>query len=82
MVEKKEVLNFIRKKCQEEGVETKPRIVEMARDLNAKEDDIIEIVKDMESDGLIEYVSSAPSESHICPVDLDRIFKDTLYEDR
>ncbi len=80
MVEKKEVLNFIRKKCKEEGVETKPRIVEMARDLNAKEDDIIEIVKDMESDGLIEYVSSAPSESHICPVDLDRIFKDTLYE--
>lgn len=82
MVEKKDVLNFIRKKCQEEGIETKPRIVEMSRDLNAKEDDIIDIVKDLESEGIIEYISSAPSESHICPVDLDRIFKESLYEDR
>ncbi|MFO7967807.1 MAG: hypothetical protein R6U44_09450 [Archaeoglobaceae archaeon] len=82
MVEKKDVLNFIRKKCQEEGMETKPRIYEIARDLNAEENDIIEIVKGLESEGMIEYISSAPSESHICPVDLDLIFKDTLYEDR
>lgn len=82
MVSKKDVLNFIRKKCQEEGAETKPRIAEMARDLNAEEEDIINIVKEFESDGLIEYISSAPSESHICPVDLDRIFKESLYEDR
>ncbi|MFP3946865.1 MAG: hypothetical protein ACLFVI_08175, partial [Archaeoglobaceae archaeon] len=69
MVERKDVLNFIRKKCKEEGVETKPRILEMARDLNADKDDIIEIVKGLESEGVLEYVTSA-SESHICPVDL------------
>lgn len=79
MVERKDVLNFIRKKCQEEGAETKPRILEMARDLNADKDDITEIVKGLESEGILEYISSA-NESHICPVDLDRIFKESLYE--
>jgi len=80
MVSKKDVLNFIRKKCVEEGLDTKPRIYELARDLKADKDEIIEIVKELEAEGIVEYVSDVPSESHICPVDLEYIMKQTAYE--
>lgn len=80
MVSKKDVLNFIRRKCVEECLDTKPRIYELARDLKADKDEIIEIVKELEAEGIVEYVSDVPSESHICPVDLEYIMKQTAYE--
>lgn len=80
MVEKKDVLNFIRKKCVDEGLDAKPRIYELARDLNADKEDIIKVVKELESEGIVEYVTTVPSESHICPVNLDYIMKETAYK--
>jgi|Deesub1362A_J573_1020465.scaffolds.fasta_scaffold04164_4 hypothetical protein len=80
MVSKKDVLDFIRKKCVDEGLDAKPRIYELARDLKADKDEIIEIVKKLEAEGIVKYVSDVPSESHICPVDLDYIMKQTAYE--
>jgi len=80
MVGKRDVLDFIRKKCVDEGLDAKPRIYELARDLNADKEEIIKIVKELEADGIIEYVTTVPSESHICPVNLEYIMKETAYQ--
>ncbi len=69
MTLKERILDLLMEKCAEEGLETKPRIYEMARDLDADNDDVIKAVKELESEGLIEYVTDATGggESHVCP---------------
>ncbi len=61
------VLDYIRKKCETEGLETKPRIYQIARELNLDREEVLEAVKKLEAEGLVQYVSDVPSESHICP---------------
>lgn len=63
-----QVLEYVRNRCKKEGLETKPRIYTMARELNVDKDELIEVVKKLESEGILEYITAVPSESHICPI--------------
>ena len=67
MAEKEKILEYIRKGC-EERVEFRPRITTMARDLNLSVDEVTEIVKELEREGLVRYESDPAGGTYICPV--------------
>ncbi len=65
---KEQVLDYLKMRCEEEGLETKPRITKIASELKADKDDVIKVVEELEAEGIIEYQSGAAGESHVCPV--------------
>lgn len=64
-----DVIDYIVSSCAKEGLEARPRIGVMASKLNADKDEVIKIVKDLENEGFIEYVTDTTGggESHVCP---------------
>ncbi|MFP3908453.1 MAG: hypothetical protein ACLFVX_01205 [Archaeoglobaceae archaeon] len=64
-----DVIDYIVASCAKEGLETRPRIGVMASELNSDKDEVIEIVKGLEKEGFIEYVTDTTGggESHVCP---------------
>jgi len=74
-----QVLEYVRNRCKKEGLGAKPRIYTMARELNIDKDELIKVVEKLESEGILEYVSTVPSESHICPtVDPEEPLKERI----
>ncbi|RLI80696.1 hypothetical protein DRP07_08870 [Archaeoglobales archaeon] len=64
---KERVLDYIRKGC-EERVEFRPRITTIARELNMSVDEVTQIVKELERDGIVRYESDPSGGTYICPV--------------
>jgi|GEM_PF-2738668 hypothetical protein len=65
---KEKVLETIKNMCECGGLAAKPRIYAIARFLHADKADVINAVDELVAEGIVEYRSDVPSESHICIV--------------